>query len=155
MPRNKGGAGIGRRSADLRLQMGGQRGRMIALIFQVWCITGWRASTAACGLRPVACVPVASIPVQIERGGIDIERGIGFALARQHEIIAGRGFSGIVIAAILFAAYLPSFEQRIAFQRVADETLDFQIGQRQQLDRLLQLRRHHQRLRLPKIEAWT
>jgi hypothetical protein len=40
-------------------------------------------------------------------------------------------------------------EQRIGVQRLADEGLDLEVGQRQQLDRLLQLRRHHQRLRLP------
>jgi hypothetical protein len=44
-------------------------------------------------------------------------------------------------------------EQRIGFQRLGNEALDLQIGRRQQLDCLLQLRRHHQRLRLPDIEA--
>jgi hypothetical protein len=36
---------------------------------------------------------------------------------------------------------------------LGDEAFDLQIGQRQQLDRLLQLRRHHQLLRLSQVEA--
>ena len=58
--------------------------------------------------------------------------------------------------AVLFgriARQFPRFQQGVLFQRVADECLDLQIGQRQQLDRLLQLRRHHQRLRLAQVEA--
>jgi hypothetical protein len=51
------------------------------------------------------------------------------------------------------AGRLADFEQRVGVQRIADERLDFQIGQREQLDRLLQLRRHHQRLRLARSEA--
>ena len=45
------------------------------------------------------------------------------------------------------------FEQRIALQLVADEGLNLQVGQRQQANRLLQLRRHDQRLGLAKVEA--
>jgi hypothetical protein len=36
---------------------------------------------------------------------------------------------------------------------LGDEAFDLQIGQRQQLDRLLQLRRHHQLLRLSQVEG--
>src|SRR3546814_6654173 len=39
-------------------------------------------------------------------------------------------------------------EQRIAFERLGQIGLEFEVRQRQQLDRLLQLRCHHQRLRL-------
>ena len=38
---------------------------------------------------------------------------------------------------------------------IAEEGFDLEIGQRQQLDRLLQLRRHRQRLRLAQVEART
>ena len=40
-------------------------------------------------------------------------------------------------------------EQRVLLELLGDKGLDLEIGQRQQLDRLLQLRRHHQRLGLP------
>src|SRR3546814_5223700 len=46
-------------------------------------------------------------------------------------------------------------EQRIAFERLGQIGLEFEVRQRQQLDRLLQLRCHHQRLRLAEIEART
>ena len=62
-------------------------------------------------------------------------------------------FGGRVLACL--AAHLAHFEQRVGFERFAYESLDLKIGQRQQLDRLLQLRRHHQRLGLPEIEART
>jgi hypothetical protein len=45
------------------------------------------------------------------------------------------------------------FEERIALDFLGDEPLDLQVRQRQQLDRLLQLRRHHQRLGLAQVEA--
>ena len=53
------------------------------------------------------------------------------------------------------AGDLAHLEQRIGLQRLADEGFQFQVRQRQQLDRLLQLRRHYKRLRLPQIEART
>ena len=45
------------------------------------------------------------------------------------------------------------FQQRILLHLLGDEGLDLEVGQRQQLDRLLELRRHHQRLGLTEIEA--
>ena len=47
------------------------------------------------------------------------------------------------------------FKQRIGLKRLADEGFDFEVGAGQQLDRLLQLRRHDQRLRLAQVEAWA
>jgi len=44
-------------------------------------------------------------------------------------------------------------EQRIALQLVIEEGGKLQIGELQQLDRLKELRSHHQRLALPKIKA--
>jgi hypothetical protein len=46
-----------------------------------------------------------------------------------------------------------SFEQRVRFELLLDESRHLDIRQLQQLDRLLQLRRHHQRLGLTQIEA--
>ena len=45
------------------------------------------------------------------------------------------------------------FEQRVLLELLGDEALDLEVGQREQADRLLQLRRHHQRLGLSKVEA--
>ena len=42
-----------------------------------------------------------------------------------------------------------AFEQRVLGQCLGDQGLELEVGQRQQLDRLLQLRRHHQRLGCP------
>ena len=50
-------------------------------------------------------------------------------------------------------ALVAHFEERVRFERFGNEGFDFEIGQRQQLDRLLELRRHHQRLGLPDIAA--
>ena len=47
------------------------------------------------------------------------------------------------------------FEQRVLLYFGRHIGFDFEIGQRQQFDRLLQLRRHDQLLGLPQIEAGT
>src|SRR6185503_1229845 len=52
---------------------------------------------------------------------------------------------------LLLAALLP-FEKRIALELCIDECLQLEIRHLQELDRLLQLRRHHQSLRLPQFE---
>ena len=62
------------------------------------------------------------------------------------------GIAGCVTVTI-FAADVPGFQQRVFLQRLGNECFDFQIGRGQQADRLLQLRRHHQRLRLPEIKT--
>ncbi len=46
-------------------------------------------------------------------------------------------------------------QQRIALELLIDERRKLHLGKLQQLDRLLQLRRHHQGLRLAQIEALT
>ena len=48
---------------------------------------------------------------------------------------------------------LVALEQRIAFQLALDIFGQFEIGQLQQLDRLLQLRRHDQGLALPQLQT--
>src|SRR3546814_18693583 len=63
------------------------------------------------------------------------------------DLVAGR----LVAAAV--AVGRRGIEQRIAFERLGQIGLEFEVRQRQQLDRLLQLRCHHQRLRLAEIEA--
>jgi hypothetical protein len=100
---------------------------------------------------------------------VHVERRIGFAFAAHHLLVdrlrlvalghVGRaGSFGQVGRRLLahFAALVPRrLEQRVLFQFLGDEAFDLEVGQRQQADRLLQLRRHHQRLRLAKLKAWT
>ena len=47
---------------------------------------------------------------------------------------------------------LDALEERIALDLFVDETLEFEMRELQQLDRLHQLRGHDQRLRLPKLK---
>jgi hypothetical protein len=65
---------------------------------------------------------------------------------------AGSG-AGLALGGRPVIAAAPDLEQRILLELLGDEALDLEIRQREQLDRLLQLRRHHQRLRLAQIEA--
>ena len=66
--------------------------------------------------------------------------------ARRLDVRLGRGAAGS-------SSPPPVVEQRVLLQLLGDEALDLEVGQRQQPDRLLELRRHHQRLALPKVEA--
>ena len=50
-------------------------------------------------------------------------------------------------------ARLGPVEQRIALDFLVDELLEFPMGELQQLDRLHQLRRHHQRLGLSELQS--
>ena len=120
------------------------------------------AEIAAPVWRPVApLVTVASIAVTVERGGIDIERGVSCGLALADQLIDGRafqcgaaGFDRLSLSGrLLQRRGLAEIEQGIGFQRLADERFDLEVGQRQQLDRLLELRRHHQRLGLAQVQA--
>ena len=47
-----------------------------------------------------------------------------------------------------------ALQKRVALDLFLDEVLQLAMGQLQQLDRLHELRRHHQRLRLPQSAAW-
>ena len=51
------------------------------------------------------------------------------------------------------SGFLRAIEQRIAFELLFDIIGEFEIRKLQQLDRLLQLRRHDQRLALPHFES--
>ena len=74
--------------------------------------------------------------------------------------IAGTGLLVFGILALLrhrftrnrrLCAVAGALEQRISLQFLLDEGRKVEIGQLQQLDRLHQLRRHHQRLRLAEL----
>jgi hypothetical protein len=85
---------------------------------------------------------------------IDVERRVGRAVARGDQLIGGRGFDRGG-GGDRDRPLLAGIEQRVLFDLGADERLEFDVGQRQQLDRLLELDRHDQRLALAKIEAGT
>ncbi len=59
-------------------------------------------------------------------------------------------FGGSSAGAVL--ALFGAFEQRVALDFLVDEMLEFDMGELQQTDRLQQLRRHHQRLRLTQLQ---
>ena len=50
-----------------------------------------------------------------------------------------------------FVPRLGALQQRIALDLLVDELLELEMGELQQPDRLHQLRRHHQRLRLAQL----
>ena len=58
-----------------------------------------------------------------------------------------------IIHRAVLIAMIALFQQRILLQFLLDEFPDFQIIQLEQLDRLLQLRGHDKRLRLPQIQS--
>jgi len=105
---------------------------------------------------------VAGIAIPIERAAIDVERAIILGTAFADQPVDRRAFERGAPRLLGDFQYLgddrgfpADVEQRIGVERFADEGFNFEVGQRQQLDRLLQLRRHDKRLRLPQIEAWT
>jgi hypothetical protein len=145
--------------ADLIGEIFGQRGVAIGAVLEIgWAFLGHpaRAGRAA----PVALISlVARTGIGVERARRDVERlgaveaAVAAVLARFGGRVAIASAVAATIAIAALVAGLAHLEQRIALQRFADEGLDLQVGQRQQLDRLLQLRRHHQRLRLAQIET--
>ncbi len=60
-----------------------------------------------------------------------------------------RAFGGVVAALIAIGA----LKQGIALKLRVHEGAELEAGHLQQLDRLLELRRHHQLLALPKLQA--
>ena len=92
------------------------------------------------GLEGVAGGP-AAISEAFPAAVLAIAAGIGELGAFGGRLARDRGF-GTVAGAI---------QQRIALQFLLDESREVEIRQLQQLDRLHQLRRHHQRLRLAEL----
>src|SRR5690606_32743215 len=100
--------------------------------------------------------PIAGVAVAVERARIDVERGVGLTVAAQDQLVGGRVWRRFVGTGggggRLDARQFAGFEQRVGFESFPNERLDLEVRQRQQLDRLLELRRHRQRLRLPQVE---
>ena len=84
---------------------------------------------------------------------VDVERRLAAACIdlRQGRIVERAGV--IVRVGTLRRLLVPlagrGFEQGVLLDLLGDEALDLEVAEREQADRLLQLRRHHQRLRLP------
>jgi hypothetical protein len=95
-------------------------------------------------------VEILALRVDVERriaaAGVDLGQRVG-RLGRRR-----LGFR-LPLAARLGLRRAAAFEQRVLLDLLGDEAFDLEIAQRQQADRLLQLRRHHQRLGLPEVEA--
>ena len=89
------------------------------------------------GVAGRACGHIGGFPAAV----LAIAAGIGVLGAFGGRLARDRGF-GTVAGAI---------QQRIALQFLLDESREVEIRQLQQLDRLHQLRRHHQRLRLAEL----
>ena len=83
---------------------------------------------------------------------IDIEGRAGVATRFELSVGGGGAVAGHRRGGLL-AALAAIFEQGILRQLLGQHAFEFEVGERKQPDRLLQLRRHHQRLRLPEVEA--
>ena len=117
-----------------------------------------RAFAGAGGARLAGELEIAGVAVTVERGRIDIERAVVSGASFTDQLVDRRGFERgaaqvVGIGHRQFGSGGAEFEQRVGLDRLADKRLDLEVGQRQQLDRLLKLRGHHQRLGLPQIEA--
>jgi hypothetical protein len=106
-----------------------------------------------------------AVGVERRLAPVDVERAVVGAAqapdqfvrtARVARLVAGLGVGAQDDAFAGHAAFgRARFEQRILGQLVGDHRFDFEVRQRQQLDRRLQLLGHHQRLRNTKVEAWA
>ena len=86
-------------------------------------------------------------------GEVGVEGGVCFTRTLCNQFISRFGLGRIKPVAIVGCCRADllraAIKQRVIFHFVGNKRFDFQIGQREQLYCLLQLRRHHQRLRLP------
>ena len=99
----------------------------------------------------------------IDIGVVSVNGVAGFfcrCVAGQVDCIAAGGFFVGVIVVTRAAALLGRvgrgfvrFKKRIFFELFGDEFRQLEVRQLQQLDRLLQLRRHHQLLRLSEFQS--
>ena len=95
---------------------------------------------------------VAVLELGIERAQSLLRGGGRFEGA--HDVRPGRlrRGGGLVFRLLLDLAALVTLEERVALQLLVDEGLELDVGHLQQLDRLLQLRRHDESLALAEFE---
>jgi hypothetical protein len=105
---------------------------------------------------PAVAIAITGMPVPVEGDGVDVEGAVVIRPTFADQRIDWRTFEAGA-ARLLWNFYslgrggrsIANIEQRVGIERLANEGLDLEVGQRQQLDRLLKLRRHNQRLSLP------
>jgi hypothetical protein len=85
-----------------------------------------------------------------EVGRVAHQRQVGDRIGRLDPAVGG---ARVVAVAPFDPIAVRPFEKRVLLDLPLDEVLEFHVGELQQLDRLLQLRRHHQRLCLAQIQA--
>ncbi len=98
------------------------------------------------------------IAIGVDGGLVNVERHVVSGAAFTDQLVHRRGFQRGPARLVRFGGAAlwrghSQFEQRIRLYSFADEGLDLEVRQRQQLDRLLELRGHHQGLGLPQIKA--
>ena len=113
--------------ADLGMEMLSQAFRAFSLFLDPRPCLARRAAQVG--------APVAGIAITVERGGIDIEWTVVIRAAFGNQLIGGGAFQAgpaqfrrVQFHLFRRAAGTGQVEQRIGFQRLADETFDFEIG---------------------------
>jgi hypothetical protein len=145
--------------ADLPCQVLGKARPRAGALVDAWPVLSGQAAELA---PPVG---VEGIAIAVDRRRIDVERPVLLRAALADELVGGRAFetgapglvglgpSGTVVGRGA------QFEQRVGLKHLGDEGLDLEVRQREELDCLLQLRRHHQRLTQglfgPQVKART
>ena len=153
---------VRQRGAGLRMQMiverkvAGDRGKVRPVLGEAAAgrsVQTQPAVQTAHAVRGAVVVERLAAIIDVERlvgcgvAGFDQAIGGGRLVANLAEIVVGCGVGR-------FLAFLAAgFEQGVAVDFLRDERLDFEVGQREQADRLLELRGHDQGLALAKIEA--
>ena len=154
---------IGKRQPQLLAEIVAQRVPLIGDIIDAAFVDIEVARAAVAGDRRGRRSTVRHPARVIALAGIGIERRrrLGGQRIRLRELRRIRGLADplrhLVQRGPLGVRQLGAFvalEQRIPFQLLFDETCHLDVGILQQLDRLTQLRRHDESLRLAKIEAW-
>ena len=153
------GKGEGDLLADMVAQGDGRRGHVV----HVEAIGGTAGGAAAAGRLPLRR-QIGSKPLRgagIVRKDV-LERAVelvGDRLRRPGAFVVepvalrlGKRFLLLQLVGRRVVARLGAVEQRIALDLLVDETIELDMGKLQQPDRLHQLRRHHQRLRLPQLQ---
>ena len=153
---------IGKRQPQLLAEIIAQRAPFIGHIVDAAFVGVEVARAASAGDRRAQRCAIRHAAGVIGLGGIGIERRrhLGRQRVRLRELrrirrlvdpfrhLVRRGTLGVRQLGALVA-----LEQRVPLQLLLDEARHLDVGILQQLDRLTQLRRHHQGLRLAKIEA--
>ena len=106
--------------------------------------------------RALAAVAIAAVALaggQIGRPGVHV--GVSRAVGHGVDGIVGGRRLGLDRFGLGIGIAFVTLQQRIALELGLDIGLQLKVGQLQQLDRLLQLRRDHKALALSQLQSWT